>query len=262
MESQNVEDHCGEHRQSEWHEATDQQEQSDYELHRANHIGVTARNEDFDVIAGQARWWRRLGNEMQKEIQSENGKRQAKKQPGNDGEYFHRRSADSSQLWRFRPARFNSITVKRTSRIVLAAMSLLWIGAGAISAETDEPGPFERFFRAMRHAVKESDAKSHSHSSKSKPKSTERTNTATAASTPTATAGPGVHKPPNEANTRAATRAGSKKGDDFRYGIPVPGKKGFVTSPYSPESGYIDVRGFQPGTPVKDPYSDKIILTP
>jgi len=68
--------------------------------------------------------------------------------------------------------------------------------------------------------------------------------------------------PPNERNTRTATKASSKRGDDFRYGIPVPGKKGFVTSPYSPDSGYIDVRGFQPGTPVKDPYSGKIILTP
>ena len=96
--------------------------------------------------------------------------------------------------------------------------------------------------------------------SKQKSKSTNATDGATATSSPAG--GPGVHKPPNESNTRAATRAGSKKNDDFRYGIPVPGKKGFVTSPYSPESGYIDVRGFQPGTPVKDPYSGKIILTP
>ena len=139
-------------------------------------------------------------------------------------------------------------------------MSILWFGAAAVLAETDEPGPFQRFFRAMRHAVRESEAKTHSHSSKPKSKSADTTNTANVSSTPTAA--PGVHKPPNEGNTRTATRAGSKKGDDFRYGIPVPGKKGFVTSPYSPESGYIDVRGFQPGTPVKDPYSGKIILTP
>jgi len=35
-----------------------------------------------------------------------------------------------------------------------------------------------------------------------------------------------------------------------------------VTSPFSPNSGYIDVRGFSPGTPVKDPYTGKVFLTP
>jgi hypothetical protein len=49
---------------------------------------------------------------------------------------------------------------------------------------------------------------------------------------------------------------------DIPYGIPVPGKTGFVTSPYSPKAGYVDVRGFPSGTEVKDPYSGKIFLTP
>jgi len=49
---------------------------------------------------------------------------------------------------------------------------------------------------------------------------------------------------------------------DIPYGIPVPNRPGFVTSPYSPKSGYVDVRGFPSGTEVKDPYSGKIFLTP
>jgi len=44
--------------------------------------------------------------------------------------------------------------------------------------------------------------------------------------------------------------------------VPVPGKPGFVFSPYDQYKGYIDVRGFPPGTEVKDPYSGKSFLVP
>jgi hypothetical protein len=47
------------------------------------------------------------------------------------------------------------------------------------------------------------------------------------------------------------------------YGIPVPGRKGMVTSPYTPEEGkYIDVTGFASGSIVKDPYTGKFFLVP
>jgi len=51
-------------------------------------------------------------------------------------------------------------------------------------------------------------------------------------------------------------------GREIAYGTPVPGKAGFVTSPHSPYAGYVDVRGFPPGTEVKCPYSGKIFLVP
>jgi hypothetical protein len=49
---------------------------------------------------------------------------------------------------------------------------------------------------------------------------------------------------------------------EISYGIPVPGKPGFVTRPHAPSAGFVDVRGFPPGTEVKDPYTGRIFLVP
>ena len=137
-------------------------------------------------------------------------------------------------------------------------MSILLTGAGSGLAES---GPFENFFRTLKHAFSgKPQHKERSRGSKREQKGATATPSAT--TTPIAAATPGVSGPPTERNTRAATRAASKKEDDLRYGTPVPGKNGFVTSPFSPNSGYIDVRGFAPGTPVQDPYTGKVFLTP
>jgi len=73
-----------------------------------------------------------------------------------------------------------------------------------------------------------------------------------------------VSVPPSKTNIRVAkATAAKKKGNgDIPYGIPVPGKQGLVTSPFSPDSGYIDVRSFPPGTEVTDPYTGRVFLTP
>ncbi|HEX8372132.1 MAG TPA: hypothetical protein VF585_05090 [Chthoniobacterales bacterium] len=46
------------------------------------------------------------------------------------------------------------------------------------------------------------------------------------------------------------------------FASPVPGKKGYVTSPYSPDAGFIDVTGLDPGSMAKDPYSGKVFRVP
>ena len=61
---------------------------------------------------------------------------------------------------------------------------------------------------------------------------------------------------------RASAVPVEKAKGDMPYGIPVPGHKGMVTSPYSPEGNYIDVSAFTPGSAVRDPYTGKIFLVP
>lgn len=75
--------------------------------------------------------------------------------------------------------------------------------------------------------------------------------------TTTITADPTAPESVPPAPTAPATTA---KGD-YPYGVPVPGKPGFVRSPYSPDK-MTDVRGYAPGTEVKDPYTQKIFLVP
>jgi hypothetical protein len=48
----------------------------------------------------------------------------------------------------------------------------------------------------------------------------------------------------------------------FPTAKPVPGKPGYVFSPFDPSGGYVDVNGYTSGQKVKDPYSGKIFLVP
>jgi hypothetical protein len=42
----------------------------------------------------------------------------------------------------------------------------------------------------------------------------------------------------------------------------VPGKPGYVSSPFDTKGRYIDVSGYPPGSKVKDPWTDKIFIVP
>ena len=87
-----------------------------------------------------------------------------------------------------------------------------------------------------------------------------------AAATPPA-AGQPSHPPKEEeltASVRHVSAADIEKAKaGLPYGIPVPGRKGMVTSPYLPEENkYIDVTDFASGSAVKDPYTEKFFLVP
>ncbi len=64
-----------------------------------------------------------------------------------------------------------------------------------------------------------------------------------------------------ETDTTTPRNAVADKGG-LLYAKPVPGKPGYVFSPYDKNGGYVDVTGFAPGSKVKDPYSGKIFLVP
>lgn len=74
------------------------------------------------------------------------------------------------------------------------------------------------------------------------------------------TAGAHITEPKPSATPRAASL--TQRASDLPYGKPVPGKPGFVFSPYDKSGGYVDVTGYAPGQKVKDPYTGKIFLVP
>jgi hypothetical protein len=81
------------------------------------------------------------------------------------------------------------------------------------------------------------------------------------AQAPPTTTTPPVDTAPTEPTSAPAPTAPPTAKGDYPYGVPVPGKPGFVRSPYSPDK-MTDVRGYAPGTEVKDPYTQKIFLVP
>ena len=79
---------------------------------------------------------------------------------------------------------------------------------------------------------------------------------------PTPSPPPTPSATPYAAASASVVQDKSGKRRDLPYAVPVPNRPGFVTSPYAPKAGYVDVRGFPSGVEVKDPYSGKIFLTP
>jgi hypothetical protein len=63
-------------------------------------------------------------------------------------------------------------------------------------------------------------------------------------------------------NPAPAPRTAASQPTQYPTAKPVPGKPGYVFSPFDPSGGYVDVNGYTSGSKVKDPYSGKIFLVP
>jgi hypothetical protein len=128
-----------------------------------------------------------------------------------------------------------------------------------VDGQTANANPVEDFFRKLGNSIGHPEKKSRPRKNTSASKPPDNNPSPAPGASASQTVGP-----PNQQNVRGASAAPTSKGAkrDVPYGIPVPGRKGFVTSPFAPDAGYVDVRSFSPGTEVKDPYTGKVFRTP
>jgi hypothetical protein len=84
------------------------------------------------------------------------------------------------------------------------------------------------------------------------------------ASSPPSTAAPRVaRKEPTQSKPKpsSSSQASSAQGD-FPTAELVPGKPGYVVSPFDSSGRYVDTSGYTSGSKVKDPWTNKIFIVP
>ena len=154
-------------------------------------------------------------------------------------------------------------------RLFLLVITLLFLSGSFVNA-----GPVGDFFKKVGQSIsKPLQSQPQPQSNRPQPANTPhatRPRTSRAAPAAAATS-PAVAQPSHpskeEESTGTAQRLSAADMEKVKaglpYGIPVPGRKGMVTSPYLPEEDkYIDVTGFASGSVVKDPYTGKFFLVP
>ena len=157
--------------------------------------------------------------------------------------------------------------------LLLLVITLLFLSGGFVNA-----GPVGDFFKKVGQSIskpvqRQPQPEPQPQSAPPQPaKATHATRRTTSRAAPAAAAtSPAEERPsqpPKEGEAAAPVRHVSaaeiaKAKAEFPYGVPVPGRKGMVTSPYLPEDGkYIDVTDFPSGSVVKDPYTGKFFLVP
>jgi hypothetical protein len=167
--------------------------------------------------------------------------------------------------------RFIELSAMKMNPLLLVVIPLLVLSGPYVNA-----GPVGDFFKKVGQSISkpvQPQPPPQSQSTRPQPtktphptrRPTSRTAPAVAA-TPT---GAGqTSQPPKEEESTGTVRSVSaadveKIKAGLPYGIPVPGRKGMVTSPYTPDEGkYVDVTGFASGSIIKDPYTGKFFLVP
>src|SRR6266540_765906 len=158
-----------------------------------------------------------------------------------------------------------AVSVRIMKRLLCTIVVCLSIFTLFSATEVAQAGPFDDFFRSIRksfaHPAPKPQPRQSSRKQNNETPPSDASDASNSRTSPTPTPAPA---PPNRENVRVAKATATRKNPkgDLPYGIPVPGKQGLVTSPFSPDSGYIDVRSFPPGTEVRDPYTGKSFLTP
>ena len=171
--------------------------------------------------------------------------------------------------------RFIELSVMKMNPLLLVVILLLVLSGPYVNA-----GPVGDFFKKVGQSISKPLQPQPQPPPQPEPQSTRPQPTKTthatrrptsraapaAAATPRAVAQPS--QPPKEEESAGTVRRVSaadmeKAKAGLPYGIPVPGRKGMVTSPYLPEEDkYIDVTDFASGSVVKDPYTGKFFLVP
>ena len=151
--------------------------------------------------------------------------------------------------------------------LLLVVISLLVLSGPYVNA-----GPVGDFFKKVGQSISkplQPQPEPQPQSMRPQPtKTPHATRRPTSRAAPAGAATPAVaqpSQPPKEEGTvRGLSAADMEKVKaSLPYGIPVPGRKGMVTSPYLPEQDkYIDVTDFASGSVVKDPYTGKFFLVP
>ena len=153
--------------------------------------------------------------------------------------------------------------------LLLLVIPLLFLSGPFVNA-----GPVGDFFKKVGQSVskpfrREPEPEPEPESTRPQPtKTPQPTSRAARAATATPPAVAQPSQPPQEEKSTDTVRGVSaadmeKAKASLPYGVPVPGRKGMVTSPYTPQEGkYVDVTGFASGSIVKDPYTGKFFLVP
>ena len=161
----------------------------------------------------------------------------------------------------------------KVDRLLLLVIPLLFLSGSFVNA-----GPVGDFFKKVGQSISkplqsQPQAPSHSQSTRPQPANTpQATRRRTSRAAPATAATPAAVGQPSQApkgeevagSERRVSAADIEKAKaGLPYGIPVPGRKGMVSSPYLPEEDkYIDVTDFASGSIVKDPYTEKFFLVP